>query len=143
MPSTNDYQRMFEQARSRPTINEARRVASTLLSEAVCPECGDDPCTCDEDDDDQLHGAVKRESLDVLEILAATDPHTFTFMVECEGMNVAAVRDRDPLYQAAMAEDVKVIASTITENPNEPDIRLDRYQLAIQEMAADYGFVVV
>lgn len=141
MPSTNDYQRMFDQARRRPTIAEDRHIASTLLSEAVCPDCGDDPCTCDEDED-QLHGAVKRESLDVLEILAATDPHSFTFMVECEGMNVAAVRDRDPLYKAAMAEDVEAIATTITENPDEPDIRLDRYQLAIQEMALEYGYVL-
>ena len=139
MPSTNDYQKMFEQARRRGPIVEGRQVASRLLAEAVCPECGEDPCECEEERD-PLEGAVPRESLDVMEILAATDPHTFTFMVECEGLRVAAVRDRDPLTKEALAEDIDAVAATITENPDEPDDRLDRYQAAIKEIAEDYGY---
>ena len=141
MPSTNDFQRMFEQARRRGPITEGRHVASHLLSEAVCPECGQEPCECDEEKD-PLTGAVPRESLDVMEILAATDPHTFIVMVECHGLRVAAIRDRDPLQKEALAEDVDAVAASITGSPDEPDDSLDRYQMAVKEIAQDYGYVV-
>jgi hypothetical protein len=140
MPTTSDYQREFERARRAGFLTEGRQVHSRQLAEAVCKECGADPCECE--DCDVLEGRIPRESLEVMEILAATDPHTFTFMVECEGFRVSAVREQDPLQTQTLPEDVEAVASCISDDVNDPEARFDSYQSRLIEMANEYGYIV-
>lgn len=142
MASTKDHQDRFASARNRMLIENHRPIpVGRPILEAVCPECGQEDCECD-NEYDELVDRVPRESLDVMEILAATDPHTFTFLTECEGMTVAAIRPSDPLIKETLPEDVAALADVMTEDAMEYDDRLNPRQRRLRELAQDYGYVI-
>ena len=144
MPSTNEYAQQLARARrDSHMMTEGRRVVPMESQIGICNTCGEEPCVCEcNEDSDGLEGSITRESIEVVEILAATDPHTFTFLTECEGLKVAAIRDQDPLEKQTLPEEIAAIAEVINEDIMELDNGLDKHQSAIKELAADYGYCV-
>ncbi len=87
-------------------------------------------------------GELPRESVAVMEVLAALDPPSFAFyMAESTGLKIVKLRTPDPLRKGAMAEDVATIAATLGNE--ELTESLDDYQLALKGLAEDYNFVLI
>jgi hypothetical protein len=84
---------------------------------------------------------LKKESLDVLEVLAAFDGRTFKAVVEnSTALRVLPMQGRDPLEKTALAEDVQQIAA-IFEHSNSRGLGL--YEGSLKRLGADYGFMIV
>jgi len=86
---------------------------------------------------------LARQSLAVMEVLAAADPATFGALLATEGLRVVATRERDPLVNRALPEDVEAVAAIISESLTERNpTNLDRHQLDLLALAEDYHYVV-
>lgn len=84
--------------------------------------------------------AIARESLEVMETLAAFDPESFAFMVEhTTGIRATARRDLDPIYKEAIPEDIDAVASIMVDEDAQ---RLDDYDHSVKEIGESYGYVM-
>ena len=80
-----------------------------------------------------------QESLDVLEILACYDPHSFKTMVQgTTSLKVIPMQQRDPLIKTAMDEEVQAIAAIFNE-----DRKLTVYESKVKQLGYDYDYLVV
>lgn len=133
MPSTNDYERRIRRAQRIGTINESNSHFDwneEPEEDEVEEECYDNM------------PKLKRESVEVMETLAATDPLTFTYLLKSEGIDVLGHREYDPLVTEAVKADVMAVASVISESPNSINTSLDKWQVQVQQKAHEYGYIV-
>lgn len=80
-------------------------------------------------------------SLNVMGIVAISDPPLFEHMMAQEGLRIVGVQSDDPLEMSVQEEAVTAIASTLTEDIHEP-IELTRRQHSLKRLAENVGYVV-
>ena len=91
---------------------------------------------------------LRRETLAVMEALAAFDQRTFKFLAgHTASMRVYPISPRDPLDTTANPDDVATIAATIGEmSGNQATSHppgLDHYHTGLVDIGGEYGLVVV
>ncbi len=80
-------------------------------------------------------------SLQILRMIANSDPNLFEHHLRQAGLTIVGRRDRDPLRNTFQAESVVAIASTIGEDIDETLV-MTPYQLKLRNLAEQAGYEV-
>jgi len=80
-------------------------------------------------------------NLSTLRILANSDPYVFAEEIKKYGLQVVGLRNRDPLETRVQAESVSAIASTLTEDIDDP-VGLHPATVQAMRIAEEFGYIV-
>jgi hypothetical protein len=80
-------------------------------------------------------------SLSTLRVLANSDPYVFAEAIKKYGLRVVGLQNRNPLETRVQSESVSAIASTLTEDIDDP-VDLPRQSVDAMRIAEEYGYIV-